>query len=227
MKKLFIILAAVCMAVSGMAQTYPTKFLGIPIDGSKADMMRKIQAKGYTYNSEFDCLQGEFNGTPVNIYITTNNNKVCRIMVAEQYTCSESDIRIRFNNLMHQFDNHENYLGYNMWQEFIPEDEDISYEMTINNKIYQAEYVQMTHELDNTRLDGDAMLIADHIDQYLPREVIAELDTKSLSKFCVAKAVIMQYENNQVWFRINEYNGEYYLTIFYENMYNKANGEDL
>ena len=34
-------------------------------------------------------------------------------------------------------------------------------------------------------------------------------------------------EDNIVWFRIAEYYGKYYLTIFYDNEINKPNGEDL
>ncbi len=30
-----------------------------------------------------------------------------------------------------------------------------------------------------------------------------------------------------VWFRICKFYGEYYITMFYDNEYNHANGEDL
>ena len=30
-----------------------------------------------------------------------------------------------------------------------------------------------------------------------------------------------------VWFRINEMDGGYYINMFYDNEYNRANGEDL
>ena len=31
----------------------------------------------------------------------------------------------------------------------------------------------------------------------------------------------------QVWFSISKFRGEYYITMFYDNKYNEANGEDL
>ena len=34
-------------------------------------------------------------------------------------------------------------------------------------------------------------------------------------------------EMKPVWFRICESYGEYYITMFYDNEYNHANGEDL
>ena len=94
------------------AQQDVTKFLGIPVDGSKSEMIQKLKAKGYTssqHNKEI--LVGEFNGTDVNIHIATNNNKVCRIMVCDANSIDEGGIRIRFNRLCEQFKkNKKRYL---------------------------------------------------------------------------------------------------------------------
>ena len=37
-----------------------TKFMGIPIDGTKTAMIQKLKAKGFTYNAKMDRLEGEF-----------------------------------------------------------------------------------------------------------------------------------------------------------------------
>lgn len=90
------------------AQNDVTQFLGIPVDGSKSEMMQKLKAKGFT-NSPVnkDALIGQFNGTNVDIHIVTNNNKVCRIMVCDVNTMNEGDIKIRFNKLCQQFQNNK------------------------------------------------------------------------------------------------------------------------
>lgn len=70
------------LSVSLYAQKDVTQFLGIPVDGYKPEMIKKLKDKGFTispYNK--DVLVGEFNGTKVNIHVVTNNNKVYRIMV--------------------------------------------------------------------------------------------------------------------------------------------------
>ena len=86
------------------AQEDVTKFLGIPVDGSKSEMIQKLKAKGYTSSQHNkDILVGEFNGTDVNIHIATNNNKVCRIMVCDANNIDERSIQIRFNKLCEQF----------------------------------------------------------------------------------------------------------------------------
>ena len=35
------------------------------------------------------------------------------------------------------------------------------------------------------------------------------------------------FEKNRVWFTIGQFYGKYHLTIYYDNGYNQADGEDL
>ena len=58
------------------AQRDVTKFLGIPVDGSKTDMIQKLKSKGFDYISKSDMLTGQFNDYNVEISIVTNNNRV-------------------------------------------------------------------------------------------------------------------------------------------------------
>ena len=38
--------------------------------------------------------------------------------------------------------------------------------------------------------------------------------------------IINGMHKGQVWFRIAEYNGKYYITQYYDNLKNRLNGED-
>ena len=133
-------------AIAGYAQQEKTvtQFLGIPVDGNKTEMIRKLQAKGFqrTEAAEFRGadLEGEFNGQAVYIAVVTNNNKVYRIVVEDKYKSDEADIKIRFNNLCNQFANNPKYISSEDFT--IPESEDIEYEMTVNKKRYEAVYCQ-------------------------------------------------------------------------------------
>lgn len=141
MKKLFFTFMLLCMSSALYAQNDVTKFLGIPVDGSKSEMIRQLKEKGFTTSPyESDVLEGEFNGADVNIYIATTRNKVSRIMVADKSRSDESQIKIRFNTLCKQFENNQKYIG--LENQAIPEDDDISYEMTVHNKEYQAAFYQ-------------------------------------------------------------------------------------
>ena len=74
MKKIYLLM---CLLVSvvAYAQKDVTKFLGIPVDGTKAEMKKKLTSKGFTYIPKDDLFKGEFNGSEVFLSIVTNNNK--------------------------------------------------------------------------------------------------------------------------------------------------------
>ena len=98
MKKLLCVTIALLCTATMQAQDEKagvTKFLGIPVDGYKPAMIEKLKAKGFTPSiAGKDVLEGEFNGVDVHVYIATNNNKVWRIMLADQNTCGETDINL-------------------------------------------------------------------------------------------------------------------------------------
>lgn len=174
-------------ATTAHAQKDVTKFLGIPVDGTKAEMIQKLKAKGFTSAGYQDVLQGEFNGTEVYLHVVTNNNKVYRIMVVDRNGQSEGNIIIRFNKLCSQFENNKKYVPMTLENQMISEDEDISYEIIVNDKRYQAAYFQLS--------DGEGSAI--------------------------------DAMNRQVWFMISRQFTDYVITMFYDNLNNESNGEDL
>lgn len=181
MKKILSVAFLLMLSVTLYAQKEVTKFLGIPVDGSKASMIQKLKDKGFVYYSSADCLEGTFNGQRVNVFVATNNNKVCRIMVCDKNTCDEGQIKIRYNTLCRQFANNQKYTIISA--EELSESEKISYEMTVNNKQYEAAFAQLPADDD--------------------------------------------LEKRFVWFKISELYGKYYISIFYDNEFNRAHGEDL
>lgn len=211
------------------AQNDVTQFLGIPVDGNKIELIEKLKSKGFTIKpNEKDILIGQFNGTTVNIHIVTNNNKVCRIMVADANFSKEIDIKIRFNNLLQQFKKNEKYMPASLNPEkyVIPEDEKISYEMLVNKKRYEAAFYQIPLKIDT-------LSIAEKIKSELALKYTEEQlsnPTEELQKEMITTGlpyILEIYSKKSVWFMINELYGEYYITMFYDNEYNRANGEDL
>lgn len=167
------------IAISAQTNSNVLKFMGIPVDGSKTEVIQKLKEKGFKYDSINDCLTGQFNGMDSHIFISTNKNKVDRITVCNANTTDETNIRIAYNNLLQQFNNNSKYITIEE-NKPISEDEDISYEMSIHNKRYEADF----YLKDNPTQGG-------------------------------------------VWFMICEFRSEYYIAIFYENLNNRPNGEDL
>lgn len=149
MKKILSVAFLLMLSVALYAQKEVTKFLGIPVDGSKSSMIQKLKNKGFVYYPSADYLEGEFNGQQVDVFIATNNNKVYRIMVCDKNTYDEGQIKIRYNTLCRQFANNQKYVPISA--EELSDREDISYEMTVNKKEYQAGYAQLPADDDLTK----------------------------------------------------------------------------
>lgn len=180
MKRFLATFLFVLMTIVAIAQDSNTiKFLGIPVDGTKKEMISKLQAKGYKYDAYYDALLGEFNGTDVIIGVQTVNNRVWRIIVGDANANSdETNIKIRYNKLFKQLSNNDKYEVYD--GSTLEEKEDISYEMTVNNKRYDAYFT---------------------------------FKDKSI--------------HGCVWYMIEKHYDKYCIVMYYENLDNAANGDDL
>ena len=180
MKRFLATFLFVLTTIVSIAQDNNTiKFLGIPVDGTKKEMISKLQAKGYEYDAYSDVLLGEFNGTDVIIYIQTVNNRVWRIVIGDaNVNDDEANIKARYNKLFKQLSNNDKYKVDD--GSTLGEEEDISYEMTVHNKRYEADFT---------------------------------FKDKSI--------------HGLVWYMIIEEYGEYGIKMFYENLDNAANGNDL
>ena len=228
MKKFLFSLLATLLTLSLYAQNDVTTFLGIPVDGFKSEMRQKLIAKGFTPkkvgNNEY--LEGEFNGTDVHIFIATNNNKVYRIMVCDANTQDEANIKIRFNKLVNQFENNKRYTALDQYT--ISDTEDISYEMLVHKKNFDALFYQNP---DMEKVDTLALqnkIREQLLEKYKPEQL--ENPTEEMNQEVQAIAMRIGMDmifKKPVWFRICESYGEYYITMYYDNEYNHANGEDL
>jgi hypothetical protein len=221
---IFILLFGVINLYS-YAQKDVTQFLGIPVDGFKPDMIKKLRDKGFALSaSNNDVLLGEFNGRQVNLHIGTNNNKVYRIMVNDENLVNEGDIKIRFNKLCQQFIDNKKYLATSDAEKLkllLSDEEDISYEMSVHSKRYEAVFYQKTNDYDSLI----NALVYERINQRIKDSLDYKYDEQNSSTF--KKLIDDKHYNKVVWFMINEFRGEYYISMFYDNNYNKSNGEDL
>ena len=218
MKRIIITLLVAAVTFCAFAQKEITQFLGIPVDGSKFEMIQKLKAKGFKSAShDKNILEGTFNGFNVYIHIVTNGDKVCRLMVCDANPVDVRSIQIRFNNLCSQFENNPKYVSFDY--KLIPDDEDIAYEMIVKNKRYVATFCQRPilltepSELEKYLKTKYNEAVWDN----LTPEQQAEL-TKHSIEISLKKPV---------WFIIADYFGKYYIAMFYDNEYNRANGEDL
>lgn len=177
MKKILVILI-MCFSIFSTFAQNTINFLGIPVDGTKKEMINKLESKGFEYSLSFDCLVGEFNGEESVIAIQTVNNKVWRVAVTNASPYNEINAKIKFNKLLKQFSNNGKYVILD--GENISDNEDISYEILVNKKRYCASF----------RFKDETI-------------------------------------NGCVWYTLLQEGNEYFFCIFYENLNNEANGNDL
>ena len=180
MKRFLITFLFVLMTITAIAQESNTiKFLGIPVDGTKKEMISKLQAKGYKYNAASDALFGEFNGTNAVISVQTVNNRVWRIAIVDaNMNSDEANIKIRYNLLFEQLSNNGKYEVAD--GSTLGKKENIFHEMFVYKKRYEATFA---------------------------------FKDKSI--------------HGRVWYMIAEQYGKYGIVMFYENLDNAANGDDL
>lgn len=227
MKKLALIITTLLLSVSVFAQEDVTKFLGIPVDGFKPEMIRKLKAKGYTEHSyKPDVLVGEFNGRDVEVSVVTNNNKVYRIFVQDAYTVDEYNIKIRYNTLCEQFENNKRYISMAVEGQYIPDDEDISDQMLYEDKRYEALYFQVPEQVDTLAVQTALRerVLAKYTEEQLANPTSEMQEEVLKATFDIAFEI---YEKKSVWFTINKEGNRYRILMYYDNKYNEANGEDL
>lgn len=223
MRKAILFLFCILISSLSFAQDFPTRFLGIPVDGSKSQMIKKLEAKGFTYDEYNDHLEGEFNGEQVYLLVTTNRNKVWRICVVDRYPTSDvSNIRNRYNRLVEQFFNKPKSYASILSKEqcIIPSDEDISYEIAVHNKQYQVPFYQNPTDEEYSENEKN------YAKQFGKNDFkdLTEEQRKDYYNQCFEN--ILGYKQ-LVWFTIRKDYGDYRLVIFYDNENNHANGEDL
>lgn len=212
------------LSISMYAQREVTKFLGIPVDGTKSEMIRELKAKGFKkdYDSVSD-LKGEFNGREVDLSVMTNKDKVWRIVVSDVSLLDETQIKIRFNKLCQQFRNNPKYI--------VVKDVIISNDECLSDNIdsYEAAYYQKQGSFnvyDSQRIRDLCMV------KYGTKKIkdLSEEQRENLYREYVDEDAL-GHQKRLVWFKIVKIQlGEsvmYSLAMYYENGYNEANGEDL
>ena len=227
-----------CSTVFGQSEG-TLKFLGIPVDGSKSEMVAALKDKGFRYDSNSGFLVGDFNGRESHIGIVENHGKVYRVVVFDANTYDAGEIRIRFNNLIHQFENNDKYF-YIFPNDIIPEDEDIHYEILVHKKQYIAEFKynplygndELRDRLINEAVEESKLFLEEKkdektIDGITYGEFYSDKDNYDQLISSIVGLKVIQMSNSSVWFKIFEHYGKYYIGLYYDNLINSPNGEDL
>lgn len=147
-------------------------------------------------------------------------------MLADNFTVDEAQIKIRFNNLVSQFENNKRYFSLDKYT--LSDEEDISYEMTVHNKNYEAAFYQVPDMEKTYTLALQEKVRNELLSKYTEAELKnpSEEITKEIANTTIKIGTELMLMK-PVWFKIVRVNGEYYICMFYDNIYNQADGENL
>ena len=147
MKRIAFLFCMLVLSVALYAQQEVTKFMGIPVDGTKSEMIAKLKAKGFTWYPAKDCLTGLFNGRKVTLYIYVNGDKVWRVAVLYADEMDNINTINTYNHLLSLFENNGKYYSQRDNQA-IEEGTDLHYEIEINKKQIQNTFYQCSQKMN-------------------------------------------------------------------------------
>ena len=226
-----------CASIIALAQTSvdgTLKFLGIPVEGAKQDVISQLKAKGFQYFSHNDCLVGQFNGHDVELHVITNHGNVYRIVVEYPSVSYESQIINEYNALLGQFEKNRKYVSPRKHKRIL-ETEHIAYEMSANNKQYGAGYYYISPDLFSEDEIERIHQVMDDLKGMSMDEIEKQGDEIASSLMIVetpdeATTFMKKWKTimeGRVWFEIGGKAGDFRIAIFYDNAKNQPDGEDL
>ena len=109
---------------------------------------------------------------------------------------------------------------------YLNENENISYNMNIKNKRYEAAYYQKPEQMDTVAINN--ILKNKLYSKYTEEQIKNPTEEMKVEIFRESLIAMLEVVSKKsVWFTISEFQGKYYISMFYDNVYNQANGEDL
>lgn len=208
-------------AFSLHAQKEVTTFLGIPVDGTKSEMINKLKEKGFTYKLYADCLTGKFNNKDVIVYVVTQNDKVWRIFILEDCNYDRHNVILRYNELLSQFEKDINYTKATGSEILSFPDSEYTFPDDIND-----EYALFIQENKTKVIDQIKPLL-------LQKYSEAQLANPDIGITLGIQIEIIEYACTKAQklfgFNIVETDGMYHITLYYDNLHNhqKSNNSGL
>ena len=135
MKNLLITLL-VFFATTASAQEV-IDFMGIPMEGTKAEMLAKLKEKGFRETDDPNMLEGLLDDIPVEVAVLDNSRvNVYGIELRHEMGCDEAEAIERYNSLLLKFRNDPKYNDG--FSELIPEGEPIAQRLRADTNVYTA-----------------------------------------------------------------------------------------
>lgn len=138
----FFSIVLLMMASLAVPAQKATVFMGVKVDGSKSDVVRKLKSAGFSDGTKPYDLTGEVNGKMSEVSILTHKGKVWRIEVRDYSPYASADDAVRrYNRLIDVFRKDNSYTEYEQ-NPYTSETERTFFEEYIREGFYYAEFFQ-------------------------------------------------------------------------------------
>lgn len=108
----------------------------------------------------------------------------------------------------------------------LSDSENISYEMLVHKKRYEAAFYQMPAQIDTLEMQNT--LRAKLLEKYSKEQLENPTEEQQTDITYEATMYMLDiYSKRSVWFMIDEQYGRYRILMYYDNEYNHSDGEDL
>ena len=211
------------LSVYAFGKEETIRFLGIPVDGPKSEMIRKLQAKGYEYVSEEDFFMGFYMGDPVYLFLQVVNEKVSRVIVYDIEQRTEEEIKYRFNSIYGRFASNRRYERLGKKNRILSPEDKLAYEMKRHKYVHKAVFKQVRVD------EADAEIAKTSAPAVGVRPVDMEQikgDYRERRRRMHARAIgyvnrhTTESYKSQVWFVISERFGKFGVVMLYDNVLN-------
>ena len=169
MKRILNIIMMTMLALTTQAQQSITEFMGIPVDGSKTSLIKKLKNKGVV---NMQCIMDNID---YNIKIYDHKGKVYRISLIEKKGTDDPCVAVKkYNDLVTRYKNDtRDYTEYES-NDLIREANSQRYKRFISEGFYYAEFFQVcVPQLYSRRVsikisdeDGDYRLVNSYYNIY-------------------------------------------------------------
>ena len=197
------------------------KFVGVPIDGTKEQMIEALEEKGFQKEPFNDSMAtGMFNGELVTLFLSTNHGIVDRVKVVYPRCNAANDTRVKYNMLLSRFNRNAKYVCVNTRPE-VPADENIYLKLQANTKEYDAVYFFLHPEVNAKGWVEEFKREY----QKLYKKPLQGLSYEEMEEalFCLPMKVSAAV-SGVVWFTMTSVHD---ININYINFKNRPHGEDL
>lgn len=199
-------------------------FMGVPIDGSKAKVVRGLKKQGFVRSKLYpSLLEGEFNGRDMLLHVLTHKDKVYSIALVDAMASNEVDIKIAYNTLFQQIQNNGKYIFIG-GDGLISEDENVLHKMYFDEHRYASFFYALSSE-ELEELVGQYMAYIR--DSYNEDELVKPSDKMQMDLKQIQGVLIDQKLQKKVTLGIVRDSDGFKIALFYNNVHNEPKGEAL